>query len=68
MMTRKDYKALARIIREAAPSDAWSSDQKTAMSAGIEYIARRVAEYLQADNPRFNAERFRQAIETGKGL
>lgn len=56
-MSKKDYQAIARAIHEAriAPVEP--------VTAGI---VRRITDMLAADNPRFDAARFREACETGR--
>lgn len=78
MMTRKDYMAIARVLREVQLRgddlrdgeyvDEYNLGRSFGVRAGAQAVADGMIEYLQADNPRFDAERFREAIKTGKGL
>lgn len=58
-MTRKDYIQLATAISRAYQST--DSDGTLVTPAAIRAVAYRLAEVLQADNPRFDLERFLQA-------
>ena len=55
-MTKKDYIVIAAAIRE-------TRDQEFDHSAieAIDRVAERIADKLQADNPRFNRQRFLEA-------
>lgn len=62
-MTRKDYVALARAIHGAQPEPAASIELKQ-----WERVWYRIADVLEADNPRFDRQRFIDAVENGKGI
>lgn len=57
-MTRKDYEVLADAFKRAF---ATNTDNNTVYSAGVEQALFEVSRKLQADNPRFNYDRFVQA-------
>lgn len=48
MMTKKDFEALATILKD---------------SETVEAVALAIAEYAKAQNPRFNSQRFLKAAE-----
>jgi hypothetical protein len=63
-MSKKDYQAIAGAIYSSA-----HMDRLVFGSEGIGAIlstARRIADVLAADNPRFNRDLFIEACETGK--
>jgi len=60
-MTRKDYIAIAEVIRQAGPASGMPTDWKTGCNSAREYIARNLAYSLAADNPRFDRARFLKA-------
>lgn len=53
-MSRKDYVAIAAAINRAFNSDFYESETYS----GIEVTATFIADALQAENPRFDRERF----------
>ncbi len=62
-MTKKDFQAIAREMHkmiEAARTTTATPEQTA------RYCAARIADVLQADNPRFDRARFIEACETGK--
>lgn len=65
-MSKKDYQALARIFHGAFTS-AVQDPHGMHLDGGIGLVLMQaVADYLQADNPRFNRALFLEACETGK--
>lgn len=56
-MTQKDYVILARVIGRTLADCRFDSERK-----GAELLAANIKDACQDDNPRFNVERFRQAI------
>ena len=64
-MTRKDYKLIAGAIREVLLATKAVGTEPT---DGIYAVATSIADRLATDNPRFDAHKFANAIETGKGL
>ena len=61
MMARKDYEAIARILKaaEALPpgSTLWP------MAQAITYIVEELANYMEYDNPNFQRTRFLEACK-----
>lgn len=55
-MTRKDYTAFARVLR-----DQYERQDTTAARLAIEEVARDMARVFKADNGRFDRERFLDA-------
>jgi hypothetical protein len=53
-MNRKDYELIAKVI---------ANSQGLTRKGVIDTLARRMAEALQADNPRFDRVRFLEACE-----
>jgi hypothetical protein len=62
MMTRKDYVALAEIIKvHGMPQKAGSdtlTEYETGMTAAAVVMAVHIATHCQADNPNFNRDKF----------
>jgi len=54
-LTKKDFKAMAREIRNAAPQYQ-------------EVLTNFAITLAKKQNPRFDEQRFREAIKTGKGI
>ena len=54
MLTKKDFKAIAEIIKR---NNCWKEEYYT------EKIAKAFADYFATQNPRFDRERFMQACE-----
>lgn len=50
-MTKKHYEAIARVFRR-------NTDLPAAAGAAVRETARELADVLQADNPRFDRDRF----------
>lgn len=67
-MTRKDYEAIARAIRNARKDhDAEATgdwDYISGSHDAFEAIIEKLMYELSLDNPRFNAEKFKQATES----
>lgn len=66
-MTRKDYKLIARQLhetRELLITEEFPSNEIFAYDTAVSAIM--VA--LQADNPRFDCDRFMGAVAEGKGI
>lgn len=60
--TQRHYNALATSLHESySEATVWERN-------GIERAAKNLATMLRADNPRFNAERWFEAIYEGKGI
>ena len=59
-MSKKDYQAFARVLYE------FQDTNRTVRAQLTSEIARRLADVMAADNPRFNRDRFFEACETGK--
>jgi hypothetical protein len=56
MLTRKDYKTIARIIQtHHAPQDTFP------VKTAVWQIAQDLADYMIGDNPRFDYQKFMQA-------
>lgn len=62
-MTRKDYIAIARIIKEAAPAKHMPLEWSAGCDAACEYIARHLVDYLQKDNTHFKRAKFLAACK-----
>ncbi len=58
-MTKKDYVMLAKVIRNLD----WAREGKGQLV--IEELVTKLVPELQADNPNFNANRFREACGLG---
>ena len=56
MMTRKDYVAIAALIKHQR-----ESAERDDIQLGVEYIADSLAHFFKTDNPRFDRERFLKA-------
>lgn len=67
-MSKKDYQAIAGAVHEV--HSAAFRTAPAGVSEGTDWfahaIADRLADVLQADNPRFDRARFIEACETGK--
>ena len=60
MLSRKDYKAIAEIIANRF-IDIADTAAGFAVRNNIDIIARKLADYFAADNPRFDRDRFMKA-------
>lgn len=61
MLSRKDYKAIAEIIKqEFTAFDDTGEDDYEGKHATIS-ISKRLADYFAAENPQFNRDRFMKA-------
>jgi hypothetical protein len=60
MMTRKDYVVTAEILNDKLYALGNSS---VVLRDVVEEIAKDFADYFEEDNPRFNRERFMQAVK-----
>lgn len=60
MLTRKDYKAIAKIIRDNRPAES-DNDYSNGKNHAVSDISKALADYLESDNPRFNRQRFYDA-------
>ena len=56
-MTKKDYILIVKAIK-LAYAQSWSHAQ----DSGVELVIQELEKVCQQDNPRFNVEKFRQAI------
>lgn len=63
-MSKKDYVAIAEIVKQAAPASGMPVMWQTGCNSAREYISRHLADVMQHDNPRFDRERFLQACGT----
>lgn len=61
MLTRKDYKAIARYISETKPANGMPVDWQAGCYAACERIGLLLANHFEADNPRFDRARFLKA-------
>lgn len=63
MMTRKNYEAIARTIRDEFEASLPESDPAFIRGGAyvLEETAKSLADYMQRDNPRFNKNRFLKA-------
>lgn len=59
-MTRKDYIALAAIIREA-----WSNAPYQSSALAVQEIQKAIASHCADDSPKFDRERFDKACKYG---
>ena len=55
-MTRKHYEAIATILKQARIEERETLEEYQTVYS--EVLARRLAEYLKQDNPKFQPERF----------
>lgn len=62
-MTRKDYEKLARGIKKVVVIARKSNDPN--YTQGVSHAIYAIQDELEADNPRFNRERFLQACGLG---
>jgi len=58
-MTKKDYEAIAKAVAEVIATCEIDSAESTA----VEYLATKLADVCQADNARFDRERFLTACD-----
>ena len=70
--TKRDYEAVARIVREVRGgrySDALPGPESFACGVryGAEATSKKLSEHFARYNPRFNPERFAKACEPGGG-
>jgi len=63
MMTQRDFKILARALHDAKPE----ADCGPGMMYTWVRCVDNIAYVLKQDNPRFDARKFRDACDTGKG-
>jgi hypothetical protein len=57
-MTKKDYEALARALRNAAPAPAMPQMWASGCDSARQFIARRVVEYARSRDVKFDRARF----------
>ena len=60
MLTKKDYKAIAEIIKIYRPDES-GNDYDNGRNHGVTDVAYSLANYFQQDNPRFNRQKFIEA-------
>lgn len=63
-MTKKHFSAIARIIadsRDVYPDALYSRDE--AVDIVLDEVVDKLSTYFKAENPRFDAERFKKACE-----
>ena len=60
MMTRKNFEAIAAIVKDEVEATLPLSDPATIVGAayGIEELAKSLADYFASDNPNFDRRRF----------
>ena len=63
-MTRKDYKLIAGYLAVAYSKTVFRNNAYE----GFELVMDALLDALQADNPRFDRDKFETAVFTGKGL
>jgi hypothetical protein len=66
-MSKKDYQAIAAAIyRTRARHAAFTQHFDGVRYSAFDSLVEEMGDMLAADNSRFNADRFREACETGK--
>lgn len=60
-MTKKDYEAIARAIKQSGEHQAVDEGYCEGWQAAVSSVTHRVANVMQADNPRFDRSRFLKA-------
>jgi len=65
MLTKKDFKAVAENIATTIGDGFDDSDYDLGWQDAIEDIAKQLADYFAAQNPRFDRERFMQVCGLG---
>lgn len=65
-MSKKHFQAIARAIHEAREDHARRAQWESEVKETIGDLTHRIADVLQAANPRFDRARFIEACETGR--
>ena len=60
-MTKKDYELIAKAVKASWTPNTISDPNKALFNNGVEVTASYLVQVLQAENPRFDSERFRKA-------
>lgn len=62
MMTKKNFEAVARIIKQNTVEDAAAGFDE-GYDAGVQIVASDLADYFASDNPNFDRSRFLEACK-----